>query len=268
MRLRIRHRSVYRYGEPARRVVQLLRLWPAPCANQKVVEWDVQLQGRPLQPRWRDGFGNPAASHGIEGPVGQVELLVQGLVDTDDLHGVVGAGLETLPPAFYLAPTPLTTPGEAVAALLAHLPAEAPLARAHALLQAVHRRIAFRVDRSDAATTAEQALASGAGVCQDHAHAMIAAARRSGIPARYVSGYLWVDGHSESPASHAWCELHLPDLGWVGFDAANGLCPTAAFVRVAVGRDAHDAAPIRGQREGGRDESLQVQVQVQQAAQQ
>lgn len=268
MRLRIRHRSTYRYGEPARRVVQLLRLWPAACANQKVLEWEVRLQGRLLQPRWRDGFGNPAASHGLEGPVQEVELLVQGLVETDDLHGVVGATRETLPPAFYLAPTPLTAPGEAVAALLASLPGEPPLARAHALLQAVQRRVAFRVDRSDAATTAEQALASGAGVCQDHAHVMIAAARRGGIPARYVSGYLWVDGHDESPASHAWCELYLPDLGWVGFDAANGLCPTAAFVRVAVGRDAHDAAPIRGQREGGRDESLRVLVQVQQAAQQ
>jgi transglutaminase-like putative cysteine protease len=181
---------------------------------------------------------------------------------------VVGAPRERLPAAFFLQPTALTAPGEAVDALLATLADEPPLPLAHRLMQTLHQHIAFRVDASDAATSAEQALAQGAGVCQDHAHAMIAAARRRGIPARYVSGYLWVDGHSESPASHAWCELHLPDLGWVGFDATNRLCPTAAYVRVAVGRDAHDAAPIRGQRDGGHDESLDVRVQVQQSAQQ
>lgn len=268
MRLHIRHHSLYRYAEPARRVVQALRLWPAPCASQKVVEWRVQVQRRTVVARSLDGFGNPAASHGIEGPVSEVSVEVLGVVETEDLHGVVGGTRERLPPAFFLQPTALTTPGEAVDGLLAALPEEAPLPTAHRLLQALHERIAFHVAASDAATTAEQALAQGAGVCQDHAHAMIAAARRRGIPARYVSGYLWLDGHSDSPASHAWCELHLPDLGWVGFDAANRICPTAAFVRVAVGRDAVDAAPIRGRREGGLAESLDVHVQVQQAAQQ
>jgi transglutaminase-like putative cysteine protease len=268
MRLRIQHHSLYRYAEPARRVVQALRLWPAPCAAQQVVEWRVLVQRRPVLARSVDGFGNPAASHGIEGPVAEVSVEVSGVVDTDDRYGVVGGTRETLPPAFYLQPTAITAPGEAVDGLLAELPEEAPLPTAHRLLQALHARIAFRVDASDAATTAEQALAQGAGVCQDHAHAMIAAARRRGIPARYVAGYLWLPGEEPATASHAWCELHLPDLGWVGFDAANRICPTDAYVRVAVGRDAQDAAPIRGQREGGVDEALEVRVQVQQAAQQ
>lgn len=268
MRLQIRHHSVYRYAQPARRVVQALRLWPASCAGQQVVQWQVTVQGRTIAPRSIDGFGNPAASHGIEGPVSEVAIAVAGIVETEDRHGIVGGSRELLPPAFYLCPTPLTAPGEAIDALLAGLPDEAPLPLAHRLMLALHQRIAFDVDASHAATSAEQALAQGAGVCQDHAHAMIAAARRRGIPARYVSGYLWVDGQAESSAAHAWCELHLPGLGWVGFDAANQLCPTDAYVRVAMGRDAHDAAPIRGQRDGGDSESLDVRVQVQQAAQQ
>ena len=113
-------------------------------------------------------------------------------------------------------------------------------------------------------TTAEGALAGGAGVCQDHAHIMISAARVAGMPARYVSGYLLLDDRIDQDASHAWAEVHLPTLGWVGFDVSNGISPDMRYVRIAIGRDARDAAPIQGLRMGPGDESLIVTLQVQQ----
>ena len=84
-------------------------------------------------------------------------------------------------------------------------------------------------------------------MCQDFTHIFIAAARSLGIPARYVGGYFHRDdGVIEQDAGHAWAEAFVPELGWVGFDPANGICATDAHVRVAVGLDYLGAAPVRG----------------------
>ena len=107
------------------------------------------------------------------------------------------------------------------------------------------------------------------GVCQDLTHIFIAAARSLAIPARYVGGYFHRDdGVDEQEAGHAWAEAFVPRLGWVAFDAANGLCATDAHVRVAVGLDYLGAAPLRGTRYGGGGEVMSVKVRVDQASQQ
>jgi transglutaminase-like putative cysteine protease len=101
-------------------------------------------------------------------------------------------------------------------------------------------------------------------VCQDHAHTLIAAARYCKLPARYVSGYLHASSEGEPhEAAHAWAEIWLEGLGWVGFDAANSCCPDERYVRLGSGLDAQDAAPIRGTTRGGGSESLDVIVAVQ-----
>jgi transglutaminase-like putative cysteine protease len=100
-------------------------------------------------------------------------------------------------------------------------------------------------------------------VCQDLAHIFIASARAMGLPARYVSGHLArSDGQIDQEAAHAWCEAYVEDLGWVGFDPANGVCPTEAYVRVAIGLDYLGAAPVRGSRYGGDGERLDVRLRV------
>jgi transglutaminase-like putative cysteine protease len=106
-------------------------------------------------------------------------------------------------------------------------------------------------------------------VCQDLAHIFLATARRLGVPARYVSGHLVrADGLCEQEAGHAWAVALVPGLGWVGFDPANGICPTDAYVRVAVGLDYLDAAPVRGARQGGGEETMDVRLNVHEADQQ
>jgi transglutaminase-like putative cysteine protease len=86
-------------------------------------------------------------------------------------------------------------------------------------------------------TLAEDALASGKGVCQDHAQAFVAAARVMGYPARYVSGYLMMEETPDQAASHAWAEAHVDGLGWVGFDPANDISPDDRYVHIAYGLD-------------------------------
>jgi len=131
-------------------------------------------------------------------------------------------------------------------------------------MAAIRERVAYVTGVTGTETTATQALADGQGVCQDHAHIFIAAARHAGVPARYVTGYLFLDDPDHAVAHHAWAEAWVAGLGWVGFDAANGVCPTEHYVRLAAALDARYAAPIRGMHRGGVGESLAVEVKVQQ----
>ena len=114
------------------------------------------------------------------------------------------------------------------------------------MTERVRGAVVYTLKSSDVATTAEAALTAGRGVCQDQAHVFIAAARALGIPARYVSGYLLIDGREEQEAGHGWAEGFVDGLGWIGFDVANAICPDDRYVRVASGRDYLDAAPVKG----------------------
>ena len=96
---------------------------------------------------------------------------------------------------------------------------------------------------------------------------MLSIVRFLGMPGRYITGYLVTEADDPATASHAWAEVLVPNLGWVGFDAANGKCPTADYVRVATGLDAPGVVPVRGSRRGGQAENMTVSVMVQPAEQ-
>ncbi|MFC5526346.1 transglutaminase domain-containing protein [Rhodanobacter ginsengisoli] len=263
MQLHIVHDTTYRYDQAANLIIQALRMWPAPSNGQVVKEWRVAVDGKRLQPTCVDGFGNPVATHAIDRSVESVRLSVRGRVDTRDLHGVHGNEKESLPPMFYLASTPLTDSNTGIVEL-AHASAGSgadPLDRLHRLCNGVRDHVDYLPYQTDAETTAVAAFAAGAGVCQDHAHVLIAAARSLGFPARYVSGYLCPIADTAA-ASHAWAEIFVDDLGWVGFDAANRQSPDERYVRIGCGRDYRDAAPVRGVRLGGLAETLEVEVSI------
>jgi transglutaminase-like putative cysteine protease len=268
MRLTVDHVTRYRYATPARSVVQSHRLMPSTFAGQKVIDWEVLVEGGVHGARHRDGAGDIVQAWTITGPVTEVSVHVYGTVETEDLTGVLRGHRETVVPDCYLRDTPPTVIDVALGTLADGVTAPDPLALAHALSAAVSGAIAYRPGVTHTHTTAAEALALGEGVCQDHAHALIACARHRGIPARYVSGYLFAteDG-SPHEAAHAWAELHVTRLGWVGFDPANRCCPDARYIRLGSGFDAQDAAPIRGIARGAGREAMDVTVAVQQAAQ-
>ena len=114
------------------------------------------------------------------------------------------------------------------------------------------------------ATPAEEALALRAAASARTTPYLCRRCARLGFPARYVSGYLMMDATIEQAASHAWAEAHVPALGWVAFDAANGISPDERYVRVATGRDYRDATPVSGIRLGQAEEQLAVTVTVEQ----
>lgn len=262
MQLHLTHDTIYRYDQAASLIVQSLRMWPASVSGQSVREWRVEVDGKRLQPTCTDGFGNLVATHTIDRSVDSVRLSVRGLVDTSDLSGIHGDGAGALPPMFYLSGTALTRADDAIRTLAASAQGnDSEIERLHRLSNAVRDQVDYLPDHTHAETTAAEAVAAGAGVCQDHAHVLISAARCAGFPARYVSGYLCASSDADA-ASHAWAEIFITDLGWVGFDAANRQSPDERYIRVACGRDYRDAAPVRGVRLGGVAESLEVRVSI------
>ncbi len=272
MRLHVRHRTLYRFDAPMRWITQSHRLTPSVCASQRVIDWGVRVEGAQIGAGFIDGAGDALSTMTLAGPVDQIEVLVEGSVETSDTAGVLREHREVVSPRVYLVATAATAANGALNALAAEAlegaEPEAFLDRAHRLAAAVAEAVAYAPGTTSSATTAAEALEKGEGVCQDHAHVLIALAHAAEMPARYVTGYLLAGGKGAlEEASHAWAELHVPSLGWIGFDAANACCPDDRYIRLGSGRDAQEAAPIRGISRGGGTEDLEVSVVVQQTQQ-
>ncbi len=268
MILTIQHMTRYDYASPARAVVQSHRITPTRCDGQKVMSWQVSVTGGRKGGEFRDGAGDLVTAWTIPGPVDSVEVSVQGMVETTDMAGILKGNRETVPPEAYLRDSVATKVDAALRDLAQSVSETAPLDVAHGLSRAVTKAILYRPGVTHSFTTAAAALAQGEGVCQDHAQVMVAIARHRGLPARYVSGYLFADAAGVAhEAAHAWAEVYVPGFGWIGFDPANECCPDARYLRLGSGLDAKEAAPIRGTTRGTGEESLSVTVAVQAQAQ-
>ncbi|MBR0896109.1 transglutaminase family protein [Bradyrhizobium tropiciagri] len=268
MRLRIAHTTTYRYEPSASGVIQILRMTPGSHDGQYVADWQIDVSTDSRLDTHEDAFGN--VTHVLtHGSITDLTIHCEGLVETQDTGGVLKGSDERFPPSLFLRATPLTDLNPAMTSFVRELRAQAGndvLGFLHALMSQIYEHMTFDEDPTNSATSASEAFALKRGVCQDYAHILIACARAGGVPARFVSGhFLRSDGMVNQQAGHAWAEAFVPDLGWVGFDAANGICTTDAHARVAIGLDYLGAAPVRGTRYGGGNETLTVAVKVDQA---
>ncbi|WFU07861.1 transglutaminase family protein [Rhizobium sp. CB3090] len=262
MRLTISHTTEYRYDEPAQFSLQRLRLTPLTGPGQTVLDWKLKVEGAHPEVEYEDQFANRVTLVSLDGAQDATRIVATGEIETQDLNGVIGQHSGFSPLWLFLRETPRTKAGKLTKELLRSLSGDNELGKMHALMGAIHQTVEYKPGTSDTETTAEQALEKKSGVCQDHAHIFISGARALRIPARYVSGYLLMEGATEQAATHAWAEAHIPGLGWVGFDPANDVCPDARYVRIATGLCYRDAAPVSGMRLGTPGESLSVKVTV------
>jgi transglutaminase-like putative cysteine protease len=214
--------------------------------------------------RYRDAFGNVSHLVAIPHPHSEITIIARGTVETQDKAGFVRGLPEVAPTRVFRRETAKTAADGTIRELVAGLKAPDRIDKLHELMQTIGERVSYVIGATTAHTSAAEALKDGRGVCQDHAHLFISAARLMGFPARYVSGYFVTGDEFGSEAQHAWAEVFIDGLGWLGFDPANQLCPTDRYVRLACGLDAASAAPITGNRRGGIDEVLDVFVEVQQ----
>ncbi|MBM3645431.1 MAG: transglutaminase family protein [Alphaproteobacteria bacterium] len=267
MRLAVSHRTVFEFDQPSGYSIHDVRLTPKPANGQRVLAWRIDGPGNRAD--WTDGHGNAVTTFSTTRPHARVEIVVEGVYEVSD----AGAWLQyaeapTLPPSFWL-----RNFGQArhdasfdplVATLGKETPASGQVAALHALMRRVCEAVSYRRDVSTVDTSAIEALRLGAGVAQDQAHVFIAACRRAGVPARYVSGYLRNDDASlhVGRTSHSWAEAWIGELGWVGFDPANEISPRGDHLKVAIGTDYRDASPVAGRRIGFGEAKMSVDAEV------
>ena len=285
-RYEVRHVTTYAYETPVTASYGRASLRPRETPHQFIDSHEVQISPTPdVLDETEDFFGN--FSHYLEIETAHTELVVSkaSVLDVEwpavDLAALdrwtVGEAVTALPDdpavdatdrARYLLPSSLVTFDDAVADYARTLvwPQRGLGEALAAVTHSIWRDFAYSKGATNTRTTLPEVVAGRAGVCQDFAHLACAVFRLAGLPARYVSGYLLIDGRVEQDAGHGWAEAHIDGLGWVGFDISNGICPDARYVRVATGFDYGAAAPVTGLCIGAGETALKVCLAVEQQA--
>ncbi len=267
MIINIDHITKYSFSMPQKSLIQILRLSPINNANQYVSNWNINLDCDATLTPYFDAYGNQCHTLAVDKPINSLTIETMGQVETFENNGVLGDINETLQPLVYCQTTKLTAPSAEINEFAFDIAGSADnLGKLHSLLAAIHKEFKFEIGATDATTDAVSAFKAKRGVCQDLAHVFIAASRSLGIPSRYVSGHLLrSDGVQIQEAAHGWAQSYIDGLGWIGFDAANGICTDENYVQVAIGLDYAAAAPVSGARYGGGHEFLSVDIMVRQS---
>lgn len=261
----INHKTHYQYPTKLNRVIQSLRITPSNSRSQKIMNWEIEVEGGKLSTGFYDGAGDFIRTLSVENPQPSLIVSVSGEVETFDTNGVLGDYKENISPLAYLRDTELTARDAGLIELsqsLRHLHQD-DLEFAHNATKAVGEKIQYIPGSTLSGNNAAYAFSQGTGVCQDQTHILIALARIANIPARYIVGYLHTDADLKShEASHAWAEIYINGLGWIGFDSTNQNCPDHRYVRLGSGMDALAAAPLRGVAFGRSNETMKIELSI------
>jgi transglutaminase-like putative cysteine protease len=279
-RLRISHRTGYRYTAPVAASFNEVRMTPRDADGQMLLSHQLQVSPRASVQAYVDYWGALVQSFDVHEEHEVLEVLATSLVDVP--YGpppLESVGWDVVTSAEiverwgeFLAPTALVDDARedpARASIVEELRrAATPALAVRGAVDATRARIFYNDSATGVTTTAAEAWAVGGGVCQDYSHTLLSLLRPLGIPARYVSGYL----HDEEEApgrtvfgeSHAWIEVW--NGGWEAYDPTNDRSVGSAHVVVARGRDYSDVPPLKGIYAGGASESLGVTVEITQLA--
>ena len=292
MRLQIRHLTRYRYEHPVVSSQHVAMLCPRDGFGQRRLSHTLQIDPAPAQRHDDiDAYGNRRTHFAIAQPHTELDVLAESMVETqppaqptDDqpwealqrqLQRGADATSRVLQPytmaSPHVGPDALGDPELRAYTLQSLVPGGGWLDGCRDLATRLHRDWTYAPGSTRVDTPPLQAFRQRAGVCQDYAHVMIAALRALGLPARYVSGYVWNEPPPGQPrllgadASHAW--VAVPHAGrWFHLDPTNHRWgwdrPDEGFVTLAFGRDYGDVSPLRGTLQGGGAHTLAVAVSV------
>jgi transglutaminase-like putative cysteine protease len=272
MRLSVEHQTIFTYDRPVRESVGELRLYPRDEAGQHCLNFRLTTEPQTAINVLADRFGNSVHAYSVLPAHSRLVVNATSLVETSPVSLIATPPLTLLQRHDFLSASPYV-PADAELAAFArtHAPLDGTAEQiALALSAAIYEQLDYQPGSTDISTTAAAVLAGRRGVCQDFAHLLIALCRSLGLPARYISGYLY-DAKLRPGAivaSHAWAEVFLDERGWLGLDPTHNRVIGPDYVRVAVGRDYADATPARGVFRGGAHETLEVQVRVRAADEQ
>ena len=259
MRLSVVHSTRYDYADPVGRSTQYIRLTPSATAQQRVIDWTVELPVPSVT--MRDSFDNLTHVLTLDRPHQEIRLVARGQVEVPDVDEGEPAG--RLNPKVFLRATRLTDSDNALREFCDPMRAMVrarPLIGVTDLMNAVLERMPYQTGVTTVDYTAAQSFAAACGTSQDHSHVFLSCCRTLGVPARYVSGYAY-SPNREQVASHAWAEAWLVTR-WVSFDISNARQAGGGHIKLAIGLDYLDACPVRGVRLGGGEEELSTAAQV------
>lgn len=278
MKWDIRHRTAYRYASAVRDSFNQARVRPPSNRQQRLESFHLTVNPPAQVCQYSDCYGNCVDQFNVAAPHTALELETRAVVTTfapdwlavdtrpATLEQARQAGQSE--PCFDFAQASRftdTSPETRRAAEEAAQGENDAWQAALAIMRFVNDRMSYEPLTTHVHTHAREALAEGRGVCQDFAHVMIGMCRTLKIPARYVSGYLYNEPAGDlagSQASHAWCEVYLPGIGWRGLDPTNGRQADERHVKIGVGRDYADIAPLKGHYRGTSAEKMKVEVSV------
>jgi transglutaminase-like putative cysteine protease len=291
MKLRVVHRTIYHYADPATTSHHEARLTPRQSDVQRTITHELDVSPSPATRRARlDYFGNRTNYFGLIEPHRKLEVTATSLVETSpvylpdygftppweqvtsrlrlDLRRDV---LQATQMRFESPHVPLISELRDYAA--ASFPGQCPLlVGVSDLMHRIHSDFTYDASATDLATPLIAVMQSRRGVCQDFAHVMLGCLRSLGLAARYTSGYLRTRPPPGQPrlvgadASHAWVAVWLPEHGWIDFDPTNDICAGEEHITLAFGRDFSDVTPLRGVILGGGRHQLEVLVDVEEIA--
>jgi transglutaminase-like putative cysteine protease len=285
MLLDIRHLTQYAYASPVRESLMELWVQPQKGGRQRLISFELEIDPAAQLFSFADAFGNAVYHFDVPQPhellVIQAHAAVETTAPADLPDGLDRGEWDRLKSPYllnewfdFLHPHGFATKTPALGAFIRKNKLDAlrktdPLNAVRALNAAIYKALEYQPGVTQADSPIDLALKAGRGVCQDFAHIMIAVLREWNIPARYVSGYLFTDravgDRSDPDATHAWVEVFLPSLRWVGFDPTNNSLAGERHVIVATGRDYSDVPPTRGVYKGGGESELTVAVSVRHA---
>jgi transglutaminase-like putative cysteine protease len=272
MRLHIEHETIFSYSQSVREAIGEARLRPRDDAGQRVLGFRLALDPHaPVDPV-SDRFGNTIHCYSVLPPHRRLTVTATSEIETSESALNFAPALTVLEQYSFTGTSPYVPFTDDILAFArAVTPADADDAEAtaRALSGAIYATCAYEPGSTDISTTADAVLAGRRGVCQDFAHLLIALCRGLGLPARYVSGYVF-DSDKDADAtlaSHAWAEVFLDGRGWLGLDPTHNRATGSRYARVAIGRDYADAAPVRGIYQGDAEEKLEVRVRIRAAEQ-
>lgn len=276
-KLQVTHITLFEYASPVIDSVNTLHLEPRTFPFQRTISSTIRILPTARVRRFSDLFQN--ITHHFEIPQPHQKLEVQSRLRVHNLPLVISERSRAATKADladsstrertwpFLQDSVLVTHHSEIWRLAIDLTEgmDSLHQRAWAFMTWIHQNFSYKPGATMVNTRLEQAFAIRAGVCQDFAHMMIALCRAVALPARYASGYIYngpADQLLGSQASHAWCEVYLPYTGWIGYDPTNGNLADERYVKVAVGRDYDDVAPIKGAYRGTAQCAMSVKVMV------
>ncbi len=264
MRIGVEHRTSFTYAARIAEAYTELRLRPLSGGGQHCTSFRLMTDPPGVRVRsYRDRLGNDVQHLEVLEDHDRISIIAISEVSTPAAFVDSSGPSSPLQLYDYLAPTeyaPFSAPLRELSDAAAGSGSETE--RATEVMRAVRGLLVYEPGATDVMTRADAALELGRGVCQDFAHVMLAACRGGGIPARYVSGYIYDPRGQGEVASHAWIDVLDGERGWVSLDPTHDREQTEAYVRVAVGRDYADVPPTRGVFRGTAEESLEVAVRI------